>query len=108
FLDVAELALAHGVQVVVIAGDLFHKASVEPSTLLQAEAGLRRLQEAGIAVVAVHGNHDKARYLAQISWLEYLCEQGLLYLLTPDFEGEPLRLLPWDPEVKLGSYVDIE
>lgn len=108
FLDAVHLAVEQDLKAVVIAGDLFHKASVEPVTLLQAEAGLHQLRDAGIPVVVVHGNHDKARYLAQYSWLEYLCEQGLMCLLAPDMTQEPLQLLPWDDEQHLGSYVDVE
>lgn len=108
FFDVVDLAVKRDVQAVVIAGDLFHKASVEPVTLLQAEAGLRLLQTAEIPVLVVHGNHDKARYLAQYSWLEYLCEQGLMCLLAPDMAVEPLSLLPWDQDGHFGSYVDVQ
>ena len=99
-----DLALAREVDAVVIAGDLFHKASVEPLTLRQAEDGLKRLQEAGVPVLGVHGNHDRVRYLAQYSWLEYLAdEQGLLTLLTPSFEDEHLPRL--EPDV---GYVDLD
>ncbi len=107
FLDAIDLAIGEDVQAVVVAGDLFHKASVEPLTLLQAQNGLQALHEAGIPALAVHGNHDKARYLAQISWLEYLAEQGLIRLLTPDTAQTPCALPPWDEAARLGAYCDI-
>jgi exonuclease SbcD len=107
FLRAVDLAIAEQVDAVVIAGDLFHKASVEPTTLIQAENGLVALQTAGITVVAVTGNHDKARYMAQASWLDYLAERGLVCLLTPYFDEEPLILAPWDTEARTGGYLDV-
>lgn len=102
FLDAVDLAVERNVDAVVIAGDLFHKASVEPKTLLIAEEGLKRLQAASIEAIAVHGNHDRARYLAQSSWLDYLAERGLFHLLTPVFDEGRARL---EPEI---SYVDVD
>lgn len=102
FLDAAELAIDKQVAACIIAGDLFHKSTVEPMTLLQAEEGLSRLKQAGIAAIAVNGNHDKTRYRDQVSWLDYLADRGLVHQLTPDFTAEPLQL-------EAGySYVDIE
>ncbi len=102
FLDAVGLALDQQVDAVVIAGDLFHKAMVEPKTLLIAEEGLRQLQKAGIAALAVHGNHDRARYLAQASWVDYLAERGLVRLLSPVFTEDGLLL---EPET---SYVELD
>ncbi|MBN1966030.1 MAG: DNA repair exonuclease [Anaerolineae bacterium] len=88
----AQVALACEVDAVVIAGDLFHKSTVDAPTLLQAEFGLRLLHEHAIPVLAVHGNHDKARYREQYSWVDYLDELGLLHLLAPDYTESPVRL----------------
>ncbi|GAB4571264.1 MAG: DNA repair exonuclease [Anaerolineae bacterium] len=107
FFDAVDLAITRQADAVVIAGDLFHKAAVEPGTLLQAEEGLKQLKKAGIVAVGVHGNHDRAHYLTQTSWLEYLCEHGLICLLAPDFETSPAELVPWSDEDSFGSYVDV-
>lgn len=102
FLRAVDLAIQHQVAACVIAGDLFHKTAVDPLTLLQAEEGLNKLKDAGIAVIAVHGNHDKARYRDQYSWLEYLAEHKLFHLLAPRFEADSLHL-------ETGySYVDLD
>lgn len=103
FLHAVDLAAAREVDVCVIAGDLFHKASVDPLTLIQAEEGLQQLADAGIKTIAVHGNHDKARYLAQTSWPEYLHDRGLLRLLTPDFTTKPLSLPPDEAYLDVGN-----
>lgn len=102
FLDAVDLALDQRVDAVLIAGDLFHKATVEPKTLLIAEEGLARLQARGIAALAVHGNHDRARYLAQASWVDYLAERGLVRLLSPVFVEGGLLL---EPET---SYIELD
>ncbi len=107
FEDIITLALSRQVDALVIAGDLFHKAAIEPLTLLQAEDGLHRLKDAGVPVIAVHGNHDNARYVAQMSWLEYLCERELLCLLAPDFSTSRTVLTPWDHHKHQGAYLDV-
>ncbi len=108
FLRAVDLAIERQVDVCIIAGDLFHKAAVDPNTLLQAEEGLSRLNGSGIKVIGVHGNHDNVRYRVQISWLDYLADRGLLYLLTPNFDQSPLQLDPWDDAHRWGSYLDVD
>ncbi len=102
FEDAVNLAIQEQVDACVIAGDLFHKTAIDPLTLLQAEEGLTCLQQQGIPVIGVHGNHDKARYRDQFSWVEYLADRGLIRLLAPHFEIDPLQLEPGD------SYVDVD
>ncbi len=98
FRKVADLAIQETVQACVIAGDLFDKCMIEPVTLLQAEKCLNRMQKAGIRVLAVAGNHDRARR-DQGSWLGYLDARGLITLLKPPF-GDESCLVPG------VSYVD--
>ena len=106
YLAAVDYAVEHAVQFVIISGDLFHKSSIEPATLMQAMNGLKQLEEAGIPVVVVTGNHDRARYKEGESWLGFLSEMGLIYLLEPDFadNGEVI-LESWDGE--RGAYVDL-
>ena len=106
YLAAVDYALEHAVQFVIISGDLFNKSSIEPATLMQAMNGLKRLKEAGIPVVVVAGNHDRVRYKEGESWLGFLSEEDLIYLLEPDFDdnGEVI-LKPWDGE--RGAYVDL-
>jgi exonuclease SbcD len=106
FLSAVQYGVENQVGFVLISGDLFHKSAIDPPTLLQAVNGLQRLQKAGIAVLAVAGNHDRPRYRDRFSWLDYLAERGHLVLLGPVFEEEEIRLPPWDGS--LGAYVDID
>jgi len=106
FLTAMDYAVDKKVRFVLISGDLFHKASIDPATLLQAVEGLGRIRQAGIQALAVVGNHDRAIYREHISWLDFLSEQGYLALLTPDFEQDGIKLRAWNGSQ--GSYLDIE
>jgi DNA repair exonuclease SbcCD nuclease subunit len=62
------------------------------------------LRNAGISVVAIAGNHDRAKYRDRYSWLDYLAERGYITLLSPSFEEGGIVLQPWDGHT--GAYVD--
>jgi exonuclease SbcD len=106
FIKAAEYAIEREVDFVIIAGDLFHKATIDPSTLLQAVNALDKLRGAGIQVVAVAGNHDRARYKDAYSWLYFLSERGYLALLSPTFKEDGIELASWDGYD--GAYIDIK
>ncbi|MEX2535307.1 MAG: DNA repair exonuclease [Trueperaceae bacterium] len=57
-----DFALASELQLVVIAGDLFETHRPEPTLVQHVLAQLRRLEEAGVAVVTTPGNHDEITY----------------------------------------------
>jgi exonuclease SbcD len=100
-----DFALEQDVRFVVISGDLFHKSAIDPPTLLQAVFGLDKLKEAHIPVISIVGNHDRARYVDYVSWLDYLSERKYLSLLSPVFKQDGIQLDPWDGES--GGYVDL-
>jgi DNA repair exonuclease SbcCD nuclease subunit len=97
-------ALEPQVDFVLIAGDLFEQRQVLPATLNQAQLCLSMLQEAGIPVLAIEGNHDYCPYGTSTSWLRYLSSWGLLKLLEPS-DGE--RLEPWSEADHHGGYIDL-
>lgn len=107
-----EWAVREAVDAILIAGDLFEKSTVPPQAYLQAATILGRAREARIPVVAITGNHDRARYLDQISWLDVLAEEGYLTLLQPTLtkdaggaDGRVRTLTPWDGHS--GGYIDL-
>lgn len=107
FRHIAQAAVDGGADVFVLAGDLFDRPQVEPGHLRQAQEGLRILKDAGIPVVAVEGNHDKAFvHSDEPTWVGYLAQDGLLELLRPKFNPDGAVLEPWDPVARSGSYVD--
>jgi DNA repair protein SbcD/Mre11 len=101
-------AIAHPVDFVVIAGDLFEHRSIQPAILNQAQLCLQRLKDAGIPVLAIEGNHDNRPYGTKTSWLRYLASWDLLHLLEPTAGSDgTVQYLPWDPETKEGGYIDL-
>ncbi|HEV2912235.1 MAG TPA: exonuclease SbcCD subunit D [Pyrinomonadaceae bacterium] len=101
-------AIANDVDFVLIVGDFFDRRNIDPQAMNHAMAGLERLREAGIPVVAIEGNHDQRDSVSDFSWLRSLSQWGYLKLLEPtrDEEGH-LELVPWDEVERAGSYVDI-
>ncbi len=100
-----EDAINKRVDFVLIAGDLFHKASINPITLLQAKRPLDQLREANIPAIAINGNHDRARYGNRFSWLDYLEKDTCLRVLKP-FSQNGLELVPVNGDQ--GGYIDLK
>ncbi len=107
FWRIADDAKERRVDFVLIAGDLFNKRAIDAQTLLHATEGLRRLKEANIPVLAIEGNHDRSYYRDGISWLQFLCHEGLIMLLTPIMRDGVPQITPWQPQNMLGAYVDM-
>jgi len=105
FFHIVEQAIARQVSFLLIAGDLFEKRTVDPLAMRMAVEGLRMLHEAKIPVVAVEGNHERAHYHDQYSWLDFLDGLGYLHLLNPCFEYGRAVLEPYGDEG--GAYVDL-
>ncbi|MBA3825651.1 MAG: exonuclease SbcCD subunit D [Ktedonobacterales bacterium] len=108
FGDIIETAIAEQVAAVVIAGDVFHKRSIDALTLYQAKHAFSLLKAAGIPAIVIEGNHDKAHYRdAQVSWLNFLSWSGDLILLSAINAGSELHFAPWSSESKQGGYYDL-
>lgn len=94
-----EIAEDRRVDLVVIAGDVFHGRNPDAASLNLFEAGLRRLEGAGIPVVLIAGNHDGARVPGQQSVLEIFHDPPSVYVsVRPeilDVDGLRLATLPW-------------
>lgn len=61
----ADVVADRGVDVVVVAGDLFDRAVPSPDAVEVAGAALRSIRAAGARIVVVPGNHDSAARLGQ-------------------------------------------
>src|SRR5207302_2248874 len=108
FWDIMDEAAHRPVDFVVIAGDLFNKRAIDALTLIHATEGLKKLKEKHIPVIAIEGNHDRSYYRDGVSWLQFLCWQGLLQLLNPLVNDAVPVLSPWDPQTLRGAYVDLK
>ena len=105
--------IGEAVDFVIMCGDFFHKKSVPPETMNYAVEGLTMMQEAGIPIVAIEGNHDQRPTDNEFSWLRSLSRWGLVKLLEPTrIEGEldkngGLTYEAWDESARRGGYIDI-
>ena len=105
---IASYAIPNKVDFLLIAGDFFDRRNIDPQAMNHAMAGLERLKEAGIPVIAIEGNHDQRDAVSDFSWMRSLSQWGFMKLLEPQRDGEGhLVLAPWDEENRSGSYVDI-
>src|SRR6266481_8932804 len=108
FAFVAAQAIKEVADVFLIAGDLFDRPQVEPPHLRQAQQVLVELKKAGIPVIAIEGNHDKAfLHSENPTWLHYLAEDDLLILLRTPFDATGPLLRPWDESRKGGAWIDL-
>jgi exonuclease SbcD len=105
FLHIIQRAIQQQVGFILIAGDLFEKRTVDPLAMRVAVEGLRMLNEAGIPIIAVEGNHEKAHYRDQYSWVDFLDGLGYLHLLNPRFEDGRAILEPYGEAG--GAYLDL-
>jgi exonuclease SbcD len=105
FLHIVQQAIDRDIDFLLLAGDLFEKRTVDPLAMRVAVEGFRRLGKADIPVVAVEGNHEKAYYRDQYSWLDFLDGLGYLHLLNPGFGEGRAILEPYGEEG--GAYLDL-
>lgn len=103
---VIDTALNERVDFLLLAGDLFEKRTLDPRTLLIAVTEFERLKAAGTPVVAIEGNHERT-YGDSLSWMEYLSQSDLLYLLDCSRHEHKWTPQPWDKEERTGGYVDL-
>lgn len=108
FRHMAEDAVKRDVDALIVSGDFFNKAVVDPLTLLDAQEVLKYLKESEIEVIVVEGNHDTSIYSHEMSWLHFLSHQGLLKLLQIRYPDGKADLRPWNEESKKGAFVDVE
>jgi len=108
FLAVIDAAIERHADFFVVAGDLFNKRAIDAMTLMQAKTAFERLKNAGIPAIAIEGNHDRSYYRDGISWLQFLCWDGLVQLLNPTVRDGVPDIVPLDPKSLRGAYVDLK
>jgi DNA repair protein SbcD/Mre11 len=102
---IADEAIHRHVEFVLIAGDIFHKRAIDAITLYQATHVFERLREAGISVLAIEGNHDKAYYSdGSTSWLSFLAWRSGIHLLSPAYADGRLHFQPQEAYDSRGSF----
>ncbi len=93
----ADLAVEHRVDAVLISGDLYDRAVPSPEAVQTASRILSRIRAAGIAVVAIAGNHDSAPRLG--AFTDFLAAGGLHLGTSASTVGSPAVLTDADGDV---------
>lgn len=93
----ADLAVDHHVDAVLISGDLYDRAVPSPEAVQAASRILSRIRTAGITVVAIAGNHDSAPRLG--AFTEFLAAGGLHLGTSAAAVGTPVVLADPDGDV---------
>jgi len=79
----------HGVDVVIVAGDVFDSATPAAASYTLLSDVLRGIADAGARVVVTSGNHDSA---ARLGFQAGLLRDGIHVLTDPDAVGTPLTI----------------
>jgi DNA repair protein SbcD/Mre11 len=84
-----DVAIERGAEAFLLAGDIFDRKDLNPTTLEKTQKLLEKLRAAEIEVIAIEGNHDKIyREESMESWLNYLERQGLLRIPGYEYLGD--------------------
>ena len=95
-----DMASAHRVDLVLIAGDLYDRAVPSPEAVQCATRVLGRIRAAGIGIVAISGNHDSAPRLG--AFADFLAAGGLHLRTAAHRAGEPVMIA--DPDGPVAIY----
>lgn len=94
FRHLVQAAIDAHVDFVLLAGDLFHKRTVEARTFVQTAGLLSVLKEGNIPVLAIEGNHERPFFSEGFSWLDGLAELDLLRVLSGEYRDGAIVLTP--------------
>ncbi len=79
FNNIADYAVEHNIETVIISGDIFDRREITPDILERAEQIFIKLINAGIDTVIAEGNHDRGGN-NDSTWLNYLVHRGLAHM----------------------------
>lgn len=89
FIKVINYAIDNDIKLMIISGDMFHLKTINSKTLQKTIDCLTLAKNHNIEVVVIEGNHDKAFYVDEESWLYFLNHQQLIILLqTSVIDGQ--------------------
>jgi DNA repair exonuclease SbcCD nuclease subunit len=106
---IVQSAIDERVDFILIAGDLFHTGQILPRTFARTIETLQPLKDAGIACIAVEGNHDWIHRRDNVSWMEALSQMGYIRLLRPiRTESGGYRFAEFDADEGSGGHIEIK
>ncbi|MBR5311876.1 MAG: exonuclease SbcCD subunit D [Clostridia bacterium] len=82
--EISEIAVREGCEAVIIAGDLYDRAAPSAEAVAVLDGFVSGLAAAGIAVLAVAGNHDSAE---RVAYLSAVAKAAGVYF-SPVYDGE--------------------
>ena len=92
FASCIDYAINKRVDFIIVAGDMFHQKVINSKTLSKTCEILRKAQAKKIDVLVIEGNHDRAFYVDEESWLAYLDKEGLINLLSINNDAGKLSI----------------
>lgn len=95
FEHVVEYTAQHKIKYLLISGDFFHLKVLNSKTLKRAIKILQKAKKQQIKVIVIEGNHDKAFYVDEESWLNFLAEQDYITLLSSSIVNGEIALNPY-------------
>ena len=82
FKDLIDNAINNNAEYIIVSGDLFHLKVINSKTLLNVIELLEYAKVNNIKVITIEGNHDKAFFVDENSWLHFLHKKGYMTLLN--------------------------
>lgn len=80
FDEMVDIGISEGVELFIVAGDLFDKKELSPDTLERVEKSFQKLKNREIKVFLIEGNHDNINGNDEVnSWLGYLEKKGFVH-----------------------------
>ena len=92
FKELIDNAINNKCEYVIISGDLFHLKVINSKTLLKVINLLEYAKQYNIKTIVIEGNHDKAFFVDEESWLNFLYEKGYIILLSHSIENSQLQI----------------
>lgn len=96
FNNVIDYAITNQIYVVLIAGDLFHLKNINSRTLQRSIEIFNKAKDHNIEIIAIEGNHDRAFYIDEESWLYFLNKQNYIKLLQVDVNDGKIEYNPYN------------
>lgn len=96
FRRVIDYAVLNKINLILVSGDMFHLKNINSRTLQKTIELLDYAKSNGIEVIAIEGNHDRAFYIDEESWLSFLNSQGYIKLLNLKIENGKIVFSNYD------------
>ena len=92
FSNLIDYAINNHISYILVSGDFFHLKVINSKTLNETTILLEKCKENNIKVFVIEGNHDKAFYIDEESWLVYLHKRKYIILLEHEITNGEIKL----------------